>query len=110
MRDQSLMRDERPCPYLASWIYMLTRELFHKNSLRKFIAPSTLSSQRPLPFHFFYRNLTWRPLRALRETRSYSVFPSFKNFECVCLDFLRIPYAIVERSTRSPWRNARRAA
>ncbi|HXK29951.1 MAG TPA: hypothetical protein VJ646_17040, partial [Candidatus Binatia bacterium] len=40
----------------------------------KFIAPSTLSSQRPRPFNLFYRNLPWRPLRSLRETQSYPIF------------------------------------
>ena len=45
-----------------------------------------LAKAPPVP-PFFYQNLPWRPLRSLRETQSYSVFPSFQNFKYVWLDF-----------------------
>src|SRR3990172_11164963 len=83
-------------------------------TLRKFIAPSTLSSQRKILCHFDLREKSfldpwhplrmtalgpspWRPLRSLRETQSYSVFPSFQNFKYAWLEFI-IPFvAIIAR-------------
>src|SRR3972149_6821825 len=53
----------------------------NKGTSRKFIAPSTLRSQRPRPFHLFYRIQPWRSLRSLRETLSYPIFPSSRNFK-----------------------------
>jgi hypothetical protein len=50
------------------------RVIVSQNEFKKFIAPITLSSQRPRPFNLFYRNLPWRSLRSLRETQSYPIF------------------------------------
>ena len=52
-------------------------------SLRKFIAPSTLSSQRPLPAAVFYQIISWRPWRSLRETQSYPIFLHGKIQKCL---------------------------
>src|SRR3972149_3303654 len=57
----------------------------NKGTSRKFIAPSTLRSQRPRPFHLFYRIQPWRSLRSLRETLSYPIFPSSRNFKYLWL-------------------------
>src|SRR3972149_7572504 len=77
--------------------------MLDKTTAKQFIAPSTLSSQRKILCHFDRREKSfldpsrplgmtasgpspWRPLRSLRETLSYPIFPSSRNFKYLLPD------------------------
>jgi hypothetical protein len=63
---------------------------FEQNNFKKFIAPSTLSSQRPLPRPVFYKITSWRPWRSLRRDSGgmlcastiFALFSSSEKFKC----------------------------
>jgi len=105
-----------PCDYfrsnpLPSWpsdigdLALDTNQVIvSQNEFKKFIAPSTLSSQRKNPCHFDRREKSildpshslgmtglgpspWRPLRSLREALSYPIFSSSRIFKYLWLDF-----------------------
>src|SRR3970282_35263 len=58
-----------------------------QNEFKRFIAPSTLSSQRPHPRPRLLSNqiASWRPLRSLREKQSFPICLSSVKFNYVWL-------------------------
>jgi hypothetical protein len=48
------------------------RGIVSQNELKKIYRAKHAKLAKAPPIPFFYRNLPWRPLRSLRETRSYS--------------------------------------
>lgn len=80
--------------------------MFNRTTSRNFLAPSTLSSQRPHPSRLFhYQFFPWRPLCSLRETESNPIFPLSRLFKYLRLALFVIAVLLTGCSIGPPERS-----